>query len=436
VSSRQRWIALVLITVLGWFTLAAWVPAYSERVYLLAPLFLAVAAIIQEPVGFQRLWKRKLDLLILIGATFCVSASYALQAPGIAGISGANFKRALLSGEVFIAAYFIFALVLIILGIRTVLVIGIRRLLLTSNASWKRSAAVDLLAIALLLVVAVPFAISAIFIHRFKVPNGHFPSEWAFPFEAVEFRAEDGIHLHGWFVPAKHPSPRTVIFCHGIGANSAAFLGYLPTLEKLDTNVFFVDLRGHGQSDGHTVTMGGREKNDVLAAARLVRDRWPEQSRELYGVGVSMGSSALVLAAAELEPPFDAIIVDSGFAAATDLANNVLGQFPVSIRPLVSAIGIPMASLEAGCNLRDVRPEDCIGHARGRVLIVHATGDGLIPVAQAKRMYERAHEPKRLWIIDKVQHGGVLLDPGIPQSCFDFVLGKEAKPAETDSVAR
>ena len=149
-----------------------------------------------------------------------------------------------------------------------------------------------------------------------------------------------------------------------------------------------------------------------------------------------MGSSALVLAAAELEPPFDAIIVDSGFAAATDLADNVLGQFPAAIRPAMSAIGIPMASLEAGFDLWEVRPVDCIGKVRSRVLIVHATGDGLIPVAQARRMYEQAHEPKRLQIIDKVQHGGVLLDDTIPQSCFDFVLGKEAKAPETESVAK
>ncbi len=432
-SSPLRWTSLILLMVLGWFTLGIWVPVPSERVYLLAPLFLAGAAVLQKPAGFQRLWKRKYELSLLTGAALFVSASYGMQAPGTIGVSRSNLKRALLSGEVFMAAYFIVALVLIILILRTLLVKGLRRLLIASDSGMKRVVAVDLLAIAILLVVAVPFAISSIFVHRFKVPNGTLPSDWARSFEDVRFQAKDGVHLHGWFVPAKSPSSRTAIFCHGIGANSAAFLGYLPTLEKLDTNVFFLDLRGHGQSDGHTVSMGGREKNDVIAAARLVRERWPEQSKELYGVGVSMGSSALVLAAAELEPPFDAIIVDSGFAAATDLADNVLGQFPAAIRPAMSAIGIPMASWEAGFNLRDVRPVDCIGKVRSRVLIVHATGDGLIPAAQAKRMYEQAPEPKRLQIIDKVQHGGVLLEPGISQSCFDLVLGKDANSSSLPS---
>ena len=423
-----RWTGLIILTGFVWYVLGFWVTSASERVYLLAPIFLASADFIQKPVGFRRLWNNKYELLALSGAALAVSASYGLQAPGSIGISRTNLKRALLSGEVFFAAYFILALILMIFALRSLLLKGLRRLLVTERSGWKLVASIDVLAILLLLAIAVPFAISAMFVHRFKVPNGTLPSDWGHPFENVRFEADDGVHLHGWFVPAKRPASRTIIFCHGIGANSAAFLGYLPTLDlHLDSNVFFLDLRGHGQSDGHTVSMGGREKQDVIAAARLVRERWPEQSKELYGLGVSMGSSALVLAAAELQPPFDAIIIDSGFAAATDLAENVLGQFPAIVRPAMSAIGVPMASLEAGFNLRDVRPQDCIGNARCRVLIVHATGDGLIPVAQAKLNYEQARDPKMIWIADAVQHGGVLLDKKVPQECFDFVLGKQAK---------
>ena len=143
-----------------------------------------------------------------------------------------------------------------------------------------------------------------------------------------------------------------------------------------------------------------------------------------------MGSSALNLAAAEIEPPFDALIIDSGFAAATDLTENVLRQFPSFVRPAMSSIGLPMASLEAGYCLSGVRPEDCIGNSRCRVLIVHATGDFLIPVAHAQRLYDGAKEPKKLWILDANQHGGVLLSA--PRECFDFVLGAEPKSSATD----
>jgi pimeloyl-ACP methyl ester carboxylesterase len=419
---------------LAWLALGYWIPSESERIYLLVPPAIVFAVLLRGPGGLGRIWTRRYDLLILTSAVLLVSSTYGMQAPGTVGVSAANLQRAFLSGEVLIAAYFMFSLVLIILCMRGLLVHSLRRVLVPTGASFRRAIIVDLLAMVLLIAVAVPFAISAIFVHRFKVPNGLTPADLARPYENIEFQAADGTHLHGWHVPAKHPSPRTVIFCHGIGANSAAFLGYLSVIDRLDANVFFLDLRGHGQSAGHTVTMGGLEKLDVVATAKLIRERWPNQSRELYGIGVSMGSSALVLGAADLNPPFDAIIIDSGFARATDLADNVLGQFPAFLRPAMSAVGIPMANWEAGCNLRDVCPADVIGNVRCRVLIVHATGDGLIPVTQAKQNYERAHEPKKLWIGELVQHGGVLLNEKVPQACFDFVLGKDARSLETQTT--
>ena len=287
------------------------------------------------------------------------------------------------SGEVFIAAYFICSLILIILAVRGLLLQAGRFLFARKDSSARRLAAVDLISFALLLAIAIPYTISAIFIHRFKVANGQTPLDWARPFETVEFQTADDMRLQGWFVPAKAPSPRTVIVCHGVGGNSAAFLGYLLTLDKLEANVFFFDFRGHGASDGHTVSMGGREKLDVMAAAQLVRKRWPEQARELYGLGISMGSSALILAAAEVEPPFDAVIIDSGFAAATDLTENVLGQFPRLVRPAIASVGLPMSSLEASYNLSDVRPIRL--HRQGTRPCSHRARQGGLPDSPSPR---------------------------------------------------
>jgi hypothetical protein len=90
-----------------------------------------------------------------------------------------------------------------------------------------------------------------------------------------------------------------------------------------------------------------------------------------------------------------------------------------------------MACLEAGCDLRAVRPEDFIEKARARVLIVHARSDFLIPVHHADRLHAKARDPKMLWIYEANQHGGILMQA--PQSCFDFVLGKSAPSSGTEA---
>ena len=410
-TSVIRWASLLVLASIA-FCCSGDMASCSLRngIYVLTPALVFVGVFSYAASGASWLRERFPSLLTLGLATFLVSISYGTFAPGIIGPSWPNLKAAFRSGELFISTYFLFALILIILMARALLLRVCRFVFTRTDSSDRRQMAVDLISFALLLTIAIPYTISAIFVHRFKVANAQTPADWARPFETVEFPTSDGLMLHGWFVPAKEPSAKTIILCHGIGGNSAAFLGYFRALDKLETNVFFFDFRGHGASGGHTVSMGGREKLDVLAAAQFVRERWPEQSRQLFAIGISMGSSALNLAAAELEPPFDAIIIDSGFAAATDLTNNVLRQFPGFVRPAMACIGLPMASLEAGYDLADVRPEDCIGNSRCRVLIVHATGDFLIPVAHAHRLFDGAKEPKKLWILDANQHGGVLLD--------------------------
>ena len=42
------------------------------------------------------------------------------------------------------------------------------------------------------------------------------------------------------------------------------------------------DFRGHGQSGGHTVTYGHREKWDVLTGIDLLRERYPDIDFELF----------------------------------------------------------------------------------------------------------------------------------------------------------
>ena len=75
------------------------------------------------------------------------------------------------------------------------------------------------------------------------------------------------------------------------------------TCNALAANVLLFDFRGHGDSDGHTISLGRHERLDVLAAVHYLRAQRAEQARTVMGLGISMGASALTHAAAEIEPP-------------------------------------------------------------------------------------------------------------------------------------
>src|SRR5206468_2460369 len=147
-------------------------------------------------------------------------------------------------------------------------------------------------------------------VHRYKVANLTTPKdEFQRPYEDVAFQTADGLTIRGWFIPARRTSSsRTLLICHGIGANRSNFLSFTMVADDLQAHALIFDFRGHGDSDGHTVTFGHREQLDVLAAVDYLRTQRPEQCRELIGLGISLGSSGLIRAAVEVEPPFDALI--------------------------------------------------------------------------------------------------------------------------------
>jgi pimeloyl-ACP methyl ester carboxylesterase len=257
----------------------------------------------------------------------------------------------------------------------------------------------------------LPVVLGSLFVHRLKVPDLVRPAQA----EEVTLRTEDGLSLQAWFLPAQEgPSTRTVAIFHGLGANRSMFLPFRELGEVLSANVLMVDLRGHGESDGHTVSFGCWEELDVRASIEWLREERPEQARQVIGVGISLGTAGLIRAAAQLEPPLDGLLLDSAFAAPAELATDVLKLFPAPLRPGLAAIGLPVASLEAGCWLPDVRPIDELPHVRAPVLLVHARGDPLIPAEHSMRLYERAVEPKSLWISETSGHGLALIEARAP----------------------
>jgi len=95
-------------------------------------------------------------------------------------------------------------------------------------------------------------------------PQGYrSPREKGLDYEDVHLKAEDGVRVHAWFIPArpevsqagqeeelKKPAG-TVLFCH---ANAGNIGMRLPNFERLVTrmrlNVFAFDYRGYGESEG------------------------------------------------------------------------------------------------------------------------------------------------------------------------------------------
>jgi fermentation-respiration switch protein FrsA (DUF1100 family) len=400
-----------MLASLAWWFLTPYLSSGSERFYLLLPPTVGVLAITdclhRRQTGRQTRFKRH-----AMGLAF-----FLLLAVCAACLLGFRLETVLrFPTETLLAAYFAIGLGIVIVTVWFLvrwLVRATGKALAGSSALSQHGWVFETATAVIVAPLLIGYLIGALYVHRFKAPN------WATPmiaakrqFENVSFCTRDSLTLRAWFIPAKQASGRTLLICHGLGANRSAVLPYLDVGDALGANVFMFDFRGHGESDGHTVTLGCREREDVLAALAYLRSEKAAQAKEIIGLGISMGSGALVLGAAEATPAFDALILDSGFASTNGLAENVVDSLPGWFRQLVVVAAVPLASLHAGYWLPDLHPEDQIASARAPVLIIHADRDRMIPAEHAVRLYNHAREPKSLWIAPTGFHTSALFRAG------------------------
>jgi uncharacterized protein len=229
------------------------------------------------------------------------------------------------------------------------------------------------------------------------------PYELRVPFSDVRFQADDGFPLFGWWMPSEG-SKRVIVLCSGYRGTKSEVVSLAPPLVERGFHVLAFDLRGQGGSGLSPVTMGYREWRDVVAAVRLAHERVPGCS--VGALAFSMGGAAAILAAAD-GAEVDALVTDSAYANASDVVahcTRLWGHLPgwALVRPADWFL-----HRRLGFRLADVCPADGVGRIAPRpLLLIHGTDDSVVPVEHAHRLYDRASQPKELWLVPGANHVG------------------------------
>ena len=151
------------------------------------------------------------------------------------------------------------------------------------------------------------------------------PFEVGAPGEDVEFAAEDGTRLAGWWLD-RPDSDRVVIVCHGHRGNKSEMLGIGPGLWRAGNTVLMFDFRGNGDSADGPQSLAHYERQDLHAAVDLVTDRRP--NARLAVLGFSMGAAVTILEAADDER-IEAVVLDSPFADMQGVIATAIRRFRV-----------------------------------------------------------------------------------------------------------
>jgi len=250
---------------------------------------------------------------------------------------------------------------------------------------------------ALTAIIFAPAFLSCVVTHRCKLTDGYDPQTlFRMPFESVRIPTRDGPVLDAWFIPEPNAT-RTIIVCHGAGANKGNFILFLPPLARHGYNLALFDFRAHGSSEGRLTTYGIRERADVIAVVDWLKREKPAQSEKIIGLGSSQGAMALALAAAG-DARIDAIILDSPFTSPRELAHHHAGHVPV-VGPMVADLLLAAMSIQTATDFFTASAERAVAALGDRpVMVIHGDQDIGMPVSHARRLYEAATGPGELWL--------------------------------------
>lgn len=201
--------------------------------------------------------------------------------------------------------------------------------------------------------------------------------------EDAYFKTEDGLTLHGWFVPSTEDKI-TLLWFHGNAGNLSHRLENIIYLHKLNINIFIFDYRGYGRSEGRLPSERTIYIDSRAAYHYLIKEKGV-QKENLFFFGRSLGGAVAVEIAREFN--CKGIIIESSFTSAREMAGIMFPFLPVKY-----FIKTKYNSIE---KIKDIYCPK---------LFIHGNRDKIVPFKLGKKLYDAAPVPKEFFEIKGAGH--------------------------------
>ena len=209
-----------------------------------------------------------------------------------------------------------------------------------------------------------------------------------------EMESDDGTLLKGYLLPAKKKTNRYVFCSHGYRSSGKGSFGLIAQfLHNEGCNVFLVDHRGCGDSEGKHITFGNKESRDNLKWLRFMIDTFGDDI-EICLYGVSLGSATVMLMTGDEELPENVkfTVADCGYTSAWNQFSNVLNVIGVAKYPLLFGADLCCKTF-AGFDFRNTNALESVKHAKIPILFIHGGSDDFIPPVMCYELYEATSAP-------------------------------------------
>jgi fermentation-respiration switch protein FrsA (DUF1100 family) len=255
--------------------------------------------------------------------------------------------------------------------------------------------------------------------HSFLIDT---PERHGVEYQVENFQAADGTALNAWFLPAQDKkgnngsgkAKATVLFLHGNAENISTHFRNVAWLPAEGFNVLALDYRGYGASEG-TPSLAGMQL-DIDAAMRSLLAHKGVDPNRIVIFGQSLGGALAIYYTAHsaYRANIRAVVIDSAFYDYREIAKEKLATsfitWPFQYLPWLTVDDdySPAVSVAALSPLP--------------LLLIHGDQDVVVPPHHSRQLFERAGEPKELWIVPGAGHAQSLGSEAVRNRLIEFLL--------------
>ena len=239
------------------------------------------------------------------------------------------------------------------------------------------------------------------------------------PFQDVLVNANDGLALHGWYLPSENGA--IILMQHGYKSDREEFVEEATMFGRAGYGVLVTSVRAHDVNDGDQITFGLREMQDIDAWVSFALLQPGIDPERIGMIGNSLGASMTIQYAANHDA-IKAIVAHSAFSSMRDTIETSIRHFtglpPFPFAPLIQF----WAEIQLGFSINEINASAWIADISPRpVFLLHSLDDTVISPGSGQLLYEAAREPKEIWLENGVDHAD--FEQAFPEKFADRVIG-------------
>lgn len=231
-----------------------------------------------------------------------------------------------------------------------------------------------------------------------------------------------GEKLDGYFIKAKTPTKKTLIYIHGVRNNVGDCLEEIKKIrENLNVNVLILDPRGFGNSKlgNSELTAEGLVDDHEAGYQYLIDQGYTSKDISIFGHSAG-GAIAVQLAC---KKAIDTLILQSTFTrsseAVASFGNGTLPKFITDFAARYSGT-MPFNSIDSINNVK-----------ASKVVIAHGDTDNVIPAKQGETLFDKltqfSDENKKHFLLTGANHtnyNDYYQDAGVYNTLNDFIYDR------------